>query len=126
MWTENGKIRAAVLKARDAGLTARHRVSVPDFERFLGAEEESKDKPLNTYLKVAKNDAMALLVQTLMTELQDSAQHEPFHDGALGVDDYLTWLGTKIKDWANANGQADHIRFKGPAAPVAAAGSPDI
>lgn len=127
MWTENGKIRAAVLKAREAGLTVRHRVSVPDFERFLGGEEESKDKPLNTYLTVAKNDAMALRVQTLMTDLQDSAQHEPFHDGALGVDDYLTWLGTKIKDWADANGQADHIRFKGPAAPATAAtGSPNI
>ncbi len=27
MWTENGKIREAVLKAREAGLTVRHRVS---------------------------------------------------------------------------------------------------
>lgn len=116
MWTENGKIREAVLKARGAGLTARHRISVPDFERFLGGEEESKDKPLNTYLTVAKDDAVAMRVQTLMTDLQDSGQHEPFPDGALGTGDYLTWLGTKIQDWAEANGQANHIRFKGPAA----------
>lgn len=123
--TENGKIREAVLKAREAGLTVRHRISVPDFERFLGGQEESKDKPLNTYLTVAKDDAMALRVQTLMTDLQGSDQHEPFPDGALGTGDYLTWLGTTIKDWAEANGQVDHIRFKGPAAPtIAVAGSP--
>ncbi|QRF61525.1 ATP-dependent endonuclease [Variovorax paradoxus] len=125
MWTENGKIREAVLKARKAGLAARHRISVPDFERFLGGEEESKDKPLNTYLTVAKDDAMALRVQTLMADLQDSDQHEPFADGALGTGDYLTWLGIKIKDWAEANGQANHIRFKGPAAaPATGAASP--
>lgn len=116
MWTENSKIREAVLKARECGLTARHRISVPDFERFLGGEEESKDKPLNTYLTVAKDDAMALRVQTLMTDLQSSDQHEPFPDGTLGTGDYLTWLGTKIQGWAKANGQAEHIRFKGPEA----------
>lgn len=116
MWTENRKIREAVLKAREAGLTARHRISVPDFERFLGGEEESKDKPLNTYLRVAKDDAMALRVQTLMMDLQSSDQHEPFPDGTLGTCDYLTWLGTKVQDWAKANGQTNHIRFKGPAA----------
>jgi len=125
MWTENGKIREAVLKARKAGLAARHRISVPDFERFLGGEEESKDKPLNTYLTVAKDDAMALRVQALMADLQDSDQYEPFADGALGTGDYLTWLGIKIKDWAEANGQANHIRFKGPAAaPATGAASP--
>lgn len=116
MWTENNKIREAVRKAREVGLTARHRISVPDFERFLDGEEESKDKPLNTYLTVAKDDAMALRVQNLMTELLSSDQHEPFPDGALDTGDYLTWLGTKIKDWAEANGQASHIRFNGPAA----------
>lgn len=98
----------------DHGLTVRHRVSLPDFERFLGGEEESKDKPLNTYLAVANNDTVALRIQNLMADLLDSAQHEPFPAGALGTDDYLTWLGTNIKDWAEANGQANNIRFKGP------------
>ncbi|MFD1838769.1 ATP-dependent nuclease [Paracidovorax cattleyae] len=120
MWTENGKIREAVLKAREAGLNVRHRISVPDFERFLGGQEESKDKPLNTYLTVAKDDAMALRVQTLMTDLRGSDQHEPFPDGALSVGDYLTWLSTQIKDWAEANGQGNYIRFKGPAASATA------
>lgn len=123
MWTENGKIREAVLKARAAGLIARHRISVPDFERFLGGEEESKDKPLNTYLTVARDDALGLRVQTLMTDLQESDQHEPFPDGAIGTGDYLTWLGTKIKDWAEENGQANNIRFKGPD-PATVVGSP--
>lgn len=114
MWTENQKIREAVLAARKAGLTARHRVSVPDFERLLGGEEESKDKPLNTYLLVASDDTLAQKVQALMTDLMKSSQHEPFPNGALGAGDYLTWLGTIIQAWAKTNGQADHIRFKGP------------
>jgi len=114
MWTENGKIREAVLKARAKGLSARHRISVPDFERFLGGEEESKDKPLNTYLVVAKDDALAQRVQELMTDLLESPQHEPFADGALEEGDYLAWLGGLVQAWAKSNGLADDIRFKGP------------
>lgn len=114
MWTENGKIREAVLRARAAGLVARHRLSIPDFERFLGGEEESKDKPLNTYLVVAKDDALATHVQTLMTALLESEQHEPFPDNALADGDYLAWLGGTTQAWAEANGLADDIRFKGP------------
>lgn len=113
MWSENGKIREAVLKARAAGLAARHRISVPDFERFLGGEEESKDKPLNTYLVVAKDDALAGRVQTLMTALLESAQHEPFPDNALVDGDYLAWLGGDVQVWAKENNLADDTRFKG-------------
>lgn len=113
MWTENGKIREAVLRARMAGLAARHRISVPDFERFLGGEEESKDKPLNTYLVVAKEDALAERVQALMTDLLESAQHEPFPDNALAGGDYLAWLGDVVQVWAKANNLSDDIRFKG-------------
>jgi len=114
IWTENEKIRNAILNARAAGLAARHRISVPDFERFLGGEEESKDKPLNTYLSVAKDDALALRVQEMMTELLASAQQEPFADGALGAGDYLSWLNTVVLAWAKENGVSDNIRFKGP------------
>ncbi|MDT8990549.1 AAA family ATPase [Curvibacter sp. APW13] len=113
MWTVNGRIREAVLKARAAGLTARHRISIPDFERFLGGEEESTDKPLNTYLVVAKVDALATQVQMLMTALLDSAQYEPFPDGALAEGDYLAWLGGVVQAWARENGLADQVRFKG-------------
>lgn len=113
MWTENEKIRNAVLKARAAGLAARHRVSIPDFERFLGVEEESKDKPLNTYLVVAKDDVLAQRVQDLMKALLSSAQHEPFLEGALGEGDYLTWLNTVVQTWAKEYGVSDDMRFKG-------------
>lgn len=113
MWTENEKIRNAVLNARTAGLAARHRISIPDFERFLGGEEESKDKPLNTYLSVANDDGLAQRVQELMTALLESAQHEPFHDGALGDADYLSWLNTVVQAWAKENGVSGDVRFKG-------------
>lgn len=114
MWTENEKIRNAVLRARAAGLAVRHRISIPDFERFLGGKEESKDKPLNTYLIVAKDDALAKSVQELITSLLASAQHEPFADGALGVGDYLSWLNTVVQAWAKENGGSENVRFKGP------------
>jgi energy-coupling factor transporter ATP-binding protein EcfA2 len=113
MWTENEKIRAAAVQAREAGLTARHRVSVPDFERFLGGEEESKDKPLNTYLKVSSDNALAERVQKLLTALLSSEQHEPFEKGALGAEGYLTWLKTIVLTWATANGLENNIRYKG-------------
>lgn len=113
MWTENEKIRDLLVKARDGGLRVRHRISVPDFERFLGGEEESKDKPLNTYLVVTKDDAKAQRVQDLLTSLLSSEQHEPFVDGALGAGGYLHWLSSVIQDWANDNGQSEDIRFKG-------------
>ena len=114
MWSENEKIRTTILHARAAGVVARHRISVPDFERFLGGEEESKDKPLNTYLVVARDDGLAQRVQELMTELLVSSQHEPFPDGALGEADYLPWLNKVVQVWANENGVSDNVRFKGP------------
>lgn len=116
MWTENEKIRTAVTAARAAGLTARHRISIPDFERFLGGEEESKDKPLNAYLVVSKNDELATRVQLLMSELLSSPQHEPFAIGAqeaLKADDYLPWLNTVVQSWAKDNGLSEDIRFTG-------------
>ncbi|WP_181876481.1 hypothetical protein ACILPN_11140 [Yersinia wautersii] len=45
MWTENRKIHEALCQARNAGLTVRHRVSVPDFERFLGHCSDVMDVP---------------------------------------------------------------------------------
>ena len=90
-----------------------HRISVPDFERFLGGNEESKDKPLNAYLVVASDDALAGRVQTLMTALLESPQHEPFPDNGLADGDYLAWLSGVVQDWAQANSLGGDIRFKG-------------
>ncbi len=112
MWTENEKIRTAILGARAAGITARHRVSVPDFERFLGGEEESKDKPLNTYLNVSNDDALAERVQGQLTALLSSEQHEPFDEGAIAAGGYMPWLKTTVQTWAMQNGLQDDIRFK--------------
>lgn len=114
MWAENEKIRNAVLSARAMGLAARHRISVPDFERFLGGEEESKDKPLNMYLIVTNDDALAQRVQEMMTELLGSMQHEPFPNNALGEGDYLDWLNDVVQVWAKNNGMSEDVRFCGP------------
>ena len=113
MWTENDKIRNALVKAREAGVLARHRVSVPDFERLLEGEEESTDKPLNTYLRVSQDDELAQKVQQILSELLGSNQHDPFKDGALGERTYLDWLREHTLAWALANGEAGDIRFKG-------------
>ncbi|WP_205837116.1 AAA family ATPase [Neorhizobium sp. T6_25] len=114
MWTENKKIRDAILHARQAGITVRHRVSIPDFERLLGGEEESKDKPLTAYLRIAGEQELGDTVQKLMDQLISGEQHEPFDikvfpDGA----DYMKTLGGQIGEWAKLNGLNDQIRFKG-------------
>jgi putative ATP-dependent endonuclease of OLD family len=113
MWTENEKIRNAILNARMAGIVARHRVSIPDFERFLGGEEVSRDKPLQTYLAVANDDQLAQRVQLLMAELLEAQQHEPFSDRELANTDYLSWLNTIVQSWATGNGVSDEVKFKG-------------
>lgn len=114
MWTENQKIRDAVVKARNAGVTVRHRVSVPDFERFLGGEEESKDKPLTAYRRITDEAVLGEAVQKLLGELLCSDQHEPFVGEAFPEgSDYLETLANKIGSWAQENGLAEEIRFKG-------------
>ncbi|WP_341987674.1 AAA family ATPase [Azorhizobium sp. AG788] len=114
MWTENGKIRDAIVKARAANLTVRHRISIPDFERLLSGDEESKDKPLATYRRIADGGALEETVQGLLNELLSSDQHEPFGADDLPESaDYLAVLFRKIGDWAAANGKASETRFKG-------------
>ena len=75
MWTENRKINDAVVSARERGLEARHRVSIPDFERFLGGEEESKDKPLNAYMRVAAEVELRAKIHGLLSDLMLSLIH---------------------------------------------------
>lgn len=112
MWTENEKIRNLLLQARTIGLSVRHRVSVPDFERFLGGEEESKDKPLNAYLSVSTDKVRAQRVQELLTCLLDSEQHEPFGGGTLQADDYMAWLASTVRTWAQGAGLAEDTRYQ--------------
>jgi len=116
MWTENQKIRDAIVDARSAGATVRHRVSVPDFERFLGGEEESKDKPLTAYRRITDEAALGQAVQELLDQLLVSEQHEPFDEESFPEgSDYLEALAKKVECWAQENDLADTIRFKGRA-----------
>ncbi|ABQ56095.1 TPA: AAA family ATPase [Legionella pneumophila subsp. pneumophila] len=114
MWTENGKIRSSIISARDTGLTIRHRVSFPDFERFLGYDEESKDKPLNAYRNITTDTSLCNRVQELLEELINSDQYEPFSNANLtDQEDYNKCLLEKITQWAKDNGNENDIRYKG-------------
>lgn len=114
MWTENLKIRNAIVDARADGLTIRHRVSVPDFERFLGGDEESKDKPLNAYTFIKADDAVGARVQQLLMQLTEGPEHEPFASVTSPEnDDYLSLLHVEIGNWAQNNGMEKHTRFTG-------------
>lgn len=113
MWTENKKIRDAIIATRKAGVVVKHRVSIPDFERFLGADEESKDKPLNAYRLVVEDDELSKLLTTLLTDLVDGQQHEPFSDCELKEMDYIELLHFKISEWAKEHGLEKTVRFAG-------------
>jgi putative ATP-dependent endonuclease of the OLD family len=119
MWSENSKIRDAVLTARERGLEARHRVSIPDFERFLGGEEESKDKPLNAYMRVSSDAELRGKVHVLLNELMQSVQHDPFDSDVMkdGVE-YMDVLKAGILAWAKANGASDDPRYTGIKIPI--------
>lgn len=113
MWTENVKIREHVDIARASGLKARHRISVPDFERFLDGDEESKDKPLTTYLRVTKEDELAEQVQLLLTALTTSDRQDPFSEGTANIATYMDWLGAEVATWSKNNGLDTDPRYIG-------------
>lgn len=98
--------------ARQAGLTVRHRISIPDFERFLGGDEASKDKPLNAYLQVTQDEGLASAVQELLTGLLSSNQHEPYASEAIQATGYMPLLIENVTKWAEQNGLGEDIRFK--------------
>ncbi|MFS9418617.1 ATP-dependent endonuclease [Citrobacter meridianamericanus] len=117
MWTENEKIKNAIRQARSEGLTVRHRVSVPDFERFLGGDEASKDKPLNAYLQITQDEGLATGVQGLLTALLSSEQHSPF-ETIRDTDHYMQQLLAQVLDWAAQHGKQDDPRFRRNAEPL--------
>lgn len=104
-WTENGKILESIKDARLAGISVRHRVSVPDFERRLGGVEESKDKPLATYRRVRDDAALQGEVQKLFLELYESDHYQPFDaecvESAGGAIEGL--YITTVLEWAAVN-----------------------
>ena len=107
------KIMEAIVAARKDGLVVRHRVSIPDFERFLGAQAESKDKPLTAYRNVTDNPGLSDKVQKLLNDLLSSSQHEPFSDEALSGADYLAVLRAPLMAFAVQQGLQDTLRYKG-------------
>ncbi|ELY6214348.1 AAA family ATPase [Cronobacter dublinensis] len=113
MWTENKKIRDAIQQARKDGLLVRHRISIPDFERFLGGEEESKDKPFNAFIRIQTDNNTKIIVQKLLDDLLTGEEHDCISSEKLANQEYLDALLADITQWANNNNLADDIRFFG-------------
>lgn len=113
MWTQNSRIHEAAEKARARGITVRHRVSILDFERYLGYGEETKDKPITAYMAVKNDSETSSKVVDLLKELLSSKQHEPFSAEELRGKDYLAVLADKVAAWAKANDAHNDLRFKG-------------
>lgn len=108
-WAVNKSIAEAIVAARAGGLTVRHRVSVPDFERRLGGLEESRDKPILAYRMVSGNEEIKLKVRALCGELVESAQHQPETDLSLQAtsEEILESLKSVVIEWAKAHAPAD-------------------
>lgn len=113
MWTENKKIRDAIQEARGNGLTVRHRISIPDFERFLGGDEESKDKPFNAFIKIQTNETLKSNVQDLLHDLLTGESHDCFPPEKLSEKEYLDVLLEDITEWASKNNLNNDVRFFG-------------
>jgi putative ATP-dependent endonuclease of the OLD family len=113
-WKLNAQIHEAIERARGAGLHVRHRVSVPDFERYLDGEEESKDKPITAYRRVRDDGQLRRRVRTLMAELIDGANHDCYPRAAVGDDVLLLQhLEEKVKAWAREKGDDTDKRRAG-------------
>jgi hypothetical protein len=114
-WTENEKIIAAVKNARDKGVHVQHRISIPDVERLMGGDEESKDKPLNAYKKVRGDLDLRGQVQKLFKELHDHADIDPFPPDDIKANNGSVFetLLAKVSAWAQANAPGDN-RFAKP------------
>ncbi len=114
-WTENKTIADAVTKARAAGIEVRHRVSVPDFERWLGRFEETKDKPILAYRLVLEDVGLKTKVKQLFLDLFKSDQHQPLD--SLGANSDSAEIANAFKPlvtlWAAKEAPEDP-RFKFP------------
>lgn len=115
MWTTNSNIYKALDSCRKAGLTVRHRFSVPDFERRLGGDEVKKGKPFEAYQMVRENETLKKQVQELLRELFDAENHGPGVEQQLNDADYLTHVHEALNNWAKTNNKTDDERLKPPA-----------
>jgi putative ATP-dependent endonuclease of OLD family len=113
MWTVNASIHAAVAECRTEGLIVRHRVSVPDFERFLGGAALGKDKPFAAYEQIAKSAALKDQVRALVSHLHTGTDFGPWCDKPHEKDNYLEHLKADLVAWAAKNGASDDPRLTG-------------
>ncbi len=114
MWKENSKIALAVKTAREAGLSVRHRVSIPDFERRLNGEEESKGKPLATYRRVKADGNLRKHVADLIVDLHGGEDHDPFSSKLIDASGgtIMSTLTKLVEEWATKCAVGD-VRFFG-------------
>jgi putative ATP-dependent endonuclease of the OLD family len=112
-WTVNESIATAICDARSTGLEVRHRVSVPNFERRLGGDEETKDKPIIAYRRVRENAELRNQIRQLFLDLYKSANHQP--DESLTESDKVERIVGKLQElvsaWATREAPNDP-RFK--------------
>lgn len=114
MWTENLKIWEEIDLARKSGLSVRHRVSTPDFERRIGLDSAENGKPLTAYLAIKADLNLQESIRNLMTELYESVEVCPV-GGAIEGADYLDSLLNLTLKWATDNGVHEQIIFAGKA-----------
>lgn len=112
MWSVNRSIMQEIAAARNAGLRVRHRFSVPDFERFLGAEEVSADKPLETYLLLMSDQSLSDKVQNLFSELYGGEKDHQFEKDVT-PDNVLDYYLESLNDWAAKNESSSDPRLVG-------------
>jgi putative ATP-dependent endonuclease of the OLD family len=112
-WTENHTIIKTLTEARAAGIEVRHRVSVPNFERRLGASEESKDKPMRAYRLILGDQKLKAEVKQLFIDLYSSVQLQPLEylEKNSATDEVANALKTVVREWAAKEAPEDP-RFK--------------
>lgn len=111
MWTENEKIRAQIDAARAEGCTVAHKVSVLDFERFLGGDELGKDKPFSAYARIKGAPELQAQVRELFEALRPEDNRDPTF-AKEGVP-YIAALKAAVMAWAKVEGVDGDLRFSG-------------
>lgn len=110
MFGVNQSIYDEIKIARSEGVRVRHRCSIPDFERFLGNDQLASEKPLEAYLRIKKDEALAEQVRSLFEELCVSDSDQPFaFDEA--KQSFRDALQERVVVWAKANGESSDPRL---------------
>lgn len=121
MWTENRTIFEAITDCRAAGIPVRHRISLPDFERFLSGDELGKDKPLTAYIRIASDPGLQSVVRNLFQDLLSGDELCPLLATAVGPETMMAALLSSVQAWAATSGLEHDERFYGKGKDTAAA-----